>query len=250
MFFFNCCFVFQLLSCFSTDVFLLCSFFSTVVFLNLSSVFFFKLFFVFQFLSNSSGVNSSSWFQLIFVSWFQLQLFLVRERREEREERFKCLEAGGIYLLISTLLTFDFNLKKRLAFSSNLFFPPFFQLVFFVIQVFSVLSEISFSTFFHFSQLVFLLLLSFSRKIVFFMICLFSICSFFFSTFGLFSNFFQQLFFKSCVFRLFFQQFFFEFNLFYLPCLWQHVQYGRMRTHVSSSVQCSIRAAARGLAHC
>ena len=28
-------------------------------------------------------------------------------------------------------------------------------------------------------------------------------------------------------------------------CLWQHVQYGRTRTHVYSSVQCSIRAAAR-----
>ena len=33
----------------------------------------------------------------------------------------------------------------------------------------------------------------------------------------------------------------------FLFCLWQHVQYGRTRTHVNSSVQCSSSAAARGV---
>ena len=132
--------------------------------------------------------------------------------------------------------------------SGHTFFFVFF-VAFFLLLFFSPYFCSPFFRFFFFCCFFFFCLFFSFFFVCFFFFFVFFVCSFFLLFFCLFFCFLCLLLFFCVAFFCLCLPLFLPFFV-CLFCSWQHVRYGRTRTHVSSSVQCSSRAAARGLALC
>ena len=185
-----------------------------------------------------------SWFT--FMTWSSNQIIQMINIMSPITMSFRTITRNSVKIFSIFFLNSFFSTLFSQLFFLNSFFSTLFSQVFFLKSFFS---QVFFFTSLFFHKSFFSLLFSHFFFLTSFFSLLFS--HFFFLT-SFFSLLFSHFFFLTSFFSLLFSHFFFLTSFFSLlfshfffltsfSHFWQHVQYGRTRTHVYSSVQCSIR---------